>query len=85
MNANVRREVYRRLARLNPRSVYRAATVNRAARNVQSHLNALKRVIRRRQIRRRIHRSPSYRESINNLRNRYILIPQTRRRYGNIR
>lgn len=84
MNANTRREVYKRLARTSPRSVYRAATVNRAARNVQSHLNALKRVIHRRQIRRRLHRSPAYRNTVNNIRNQ-LRVPQTLRRYGNIK
>ena len=72
----MRREIYRHMARTSPRGVYRAATVNREAKSVQAHLNVLKRALRRRalakrrpSLRRRLQLSPNYRIPLWNARN----------------
>lgn len=76
-NANLRREIYKRLAIVDPPTLYRIATRNKAAKNIQAHLNVLKRALYRRFTRRKKHsqarqrflESPGYRISLWNSRN----------------
>lgn len=85
----MRREVYKHLAHTSPRTIYRAAIVNREAKTVQAHLNILKRALRRRALsrrlpitRRRIQYGPvNYRLALWNARNEAVARTAMRRRH----